>query len=277
MLLSRLSEPNAKLFGSTNPDSPNHWLKVEYLDRVDELDLYWDKFTIDQNTFLDPEYVRQIKSEYTGVFYKRYIEGEFAVAEGIIYPEYEQAVCAAFEGPFSDYVLSIDYGTQNAFAALLWGHKGEVWYCIREYYYSGRDTGKQLTDEEYAVALDTHFGDIIDIKKRSGDKLRTIIDPSAASFITVLKKRDYKYKVLPADNAVLDGIRETATAMYTGKIKIFDTCKSFIKELQGYAWADNAVEDTPIKVNDHACDSCRYFVKTMKIACPRYQYTNRIM
>ena len=276
MLLSRLSDPGAKLFGSTNPDSPNHWLKVEYLDRIDELDLYADKFTIDENTFLDSEYVRQIKSEYTGVFYKRYIEGEFAVAEGIIYPEYEQALCAPFNGGFTEYILSIDYGTQNAFCALLWAHQGEVWYCIREYYYSGRDTGKQLTDEEYAVALDTHFGDIIEGKQKRGEKLRVIIDPSAASFITALKKREHKYRVTPADNAVLDGIRETATAMYTGKIKIFDTCKNMIKEFQGYAWADNETEDVPIKVNDHAMDSCRYFVKTMKVACPKYQYTSFI-
>lgn len=276
MLLSRLSEPDAKLFGSTNPDSPNHWLKVEYLDRVEELDLYWDKFTIDQNTFLDPEYVKQIKAEYTGVFYKRYIEGEFAVAEGIIYPEYETALCEPFNAAFSDYVLSIDYGTQNAFAALLWASKDGIWYCIREYYYSGRDTGKQLTDEEYAVALETHFNDVIEAKKARGDKLRAIIDPSAASFITALKKRDYKYKVVPADNAVLDGIRETGTAIYTGKIKVFNTCKCMIKEFQSYAWQPNATEDTPIKENDHAMDSCRYFVKTMKIANPKYQYTNAI-
>ena len=276
MLLSRLSLPGAKLFGSTNPDSPSHWLKVEYLDRADELDLFVDKFTLDENTFLDPEYVKQIKAEYTGVFYKRFIEGEFAVAEGVIYPEYEQAVCEPFTAPFTEYVLSIDYGTQNAFCALLWAHKEGVWYCIKEYYYSGRDTGKQLTDEEYAVALDTHFGDIIEAKQERGEKLRVIIDPSAASFITTLKKREHKYRVLPADNAVLDGIRETATAMYTGKIKIFNTCKAFIKELQGYAWQDNATEDVPIKVNDHACDSARYFVKTMKIATPKYQYSSKI-
>lgn len=265
MLLSRLSERGAKLFGSTNPDNPSHWLKIEYLDRAEELDMYADKFTIDQNTFLDPEYVRQIKSEYTGVFYKRYIEGEFAIAEGIIYSEYETALCEPFNGTFTDYVLSIDYGTQNAFAALLWGQQGGVWYCMREYYYSGRDTGKQLTDEEYAVALETHFSDIIEYKQMHGDKLKVIIDPSAASFIATLKRRDSKYKAHPADNAVLDGIRETAAAMYTGKIKIFTICKCLIRELQGYAWEEDTAEDTPIKVNDHACDSMRYFVRTMKI------------
>lgn len=253
MLLSRLSEPGAKLIGSTNPDNPSHWLKTEYLDRIDDIDLYADKFTLDENTFLDPEYVKQIKAEYTGVFYKRFIEGEFAVAEGIIYPDYEEALCAPFDGPFSEYILSIDYGTQNAFAALLWGNKGGVWYIIQEYYYSGRDTGKQLTDEEYAVALETHFGKYIKIKQDRGDKLKVIIDPSAASFITTLKKREHKYKVIPADNAVVDGIRETASAMYTEKIKIFDTCKCLIKEMQGYAWKEDAADDTPIKVNDHAC------------------------
>ena len=167
-------------------------------------------------------------------------------------------------------MLSVDYGTQNATAVLLWGLYGNVWYCIREYYYSGRETGKQKTDEEYCDDIENTFSDAIQKKQDKGEKIRIIVDPSAASFITALKRRK-KYKVAAADNNVLDGIRDTDTAMFQEKIKIFDSCKCLIGELQGYCWIPNSPEDAPVKENDHACDSMRYFVETMKIVKPKYQ------
>ena len=246
MLLSRLSERNAKLFGSTNPDSPAHWLKVEYFDREDELNIFIDRYSIDDNTFLDPEYIKEIKSEYTGVFYERFINGYFAVAEGLIYPMYEEAISEPPEKAYvQQYVMSIDYGTQNAFAALIWAKIDDIWYAIDEYYYSGRTEGVQKTDEQYAQDIDKFTEPY-----RQGEKIRTIIDPSAASFIAVLRQRG-KYRVMKADNAVLDGIRNTATAIQTGKIKISPKCKMWKWEAQSYVWADSEVDDVPVKVNDH--------------------------
>ena len=246
MLLSRLSERNAKLFGSTNPDSPAHWLKVEYFDREDELNIFIDRYSIDDNTFLDPEYVKEIKSEYTGVFYERFINGYFAVAEGLIYPMYEDAIEEPPEKAYvQQYVMSIDYGTQNAFAALIWAKINDVWYAIDEYYYSGRTEGVQKTDEQYAQDIDKFTEPY-----RQGEKIRTIIDPSAASFIAVLRQRKL-YRVIPADNAVLDGIRNTATALQTGKIKISPKCKMWKWEAQSYVWAESEADDIPVKVNDH--------------------------
>ena len=269
MLLSRLRLPNAKLIATTNPDSPNHWLKVDYIDRQKELSFLDMQFLIDDNTTLPRDYVENLKVEYTGVFYDRFIRGCWVLAEGLIYPMYEKALSDVPQGTAERYILSIDYGTLNAFAALLWGKYGDVWYLVDGYYYSGRDTGTQMTDEEYAQQIDSKFGQY----SSEWDKLRVIVDPSAASFITLLKKRQ-RYKVVPADNAVLDGIRETATVMQTEKIKINKNLSFVIKELQGYVWDDKANEDRPVKVNDHAMDSMRYFVRTMKIANPKYQYTN---
>ena len=255
MLLSRLRLPGSKLIATTNPDAPGHWLKEKYIDRRDELDFLDVRFLLDDNTTLPKEY-------------QRFILGEWTMAEGLIYPMFEQAIGDA-EGITERRVLSVDYGTQNAFAALLWAKKGNVWVAEQEYYYSGRTSGIQKTDEEYAVALD----DFTEGIGSPEEKLRTIIDPSAASFITLLKKRG-KYRVVPADNAVDDGIRETATAMQVGKIKISPECRAFIKELQGYVWDEKAlIVDRPVKINDHACDACRYFVKTMGIAKPKSNYT----
>ena len=272
MLLSRLSEPNAKLFGSTNPDSPNHWLKKDYIDRVDELDMFVDKFILDDNTFLDPEYVKQIKTEYVGVFFDRFILGNFVLAEGIIYPMYEDAIGDPPENSKpTDYRLSVDYGTMNAFAALLWEKHGGIWYATKGYYYSGRDKGVTKTDEEYGNDLDKLCKPLIDnLPKKTvfGEsytaKLKVIIDPSAASFITLLRKKGY-YTVIPADNDVIDGIRDTAVAMQSGLIKISPSIEDWRKEAEGYVWDDTALDDRPVKENDHMQDATRYFVFTEKL------------
>ena len=264
MLLSRLRLPGAKLIATTNPDSPSHWLKTRYIDRKDELDFLDVQFLLDDNTTLPQDYVENIKREYTGVFYERFILGKWTLAEGIIYPEYSQAIETPPEGKPTRYVLSIDYGTQNPFSAGLWALYGDIWYRVREYYYGGRDKGIQKTDAEYLEDLNRAFGDI-------DGQITTIIDPSAASFIALLRQSK-RYKVRKADNAVLDGIRETATAMHKGLIKISPECKDWIREAQGYVWDDSGVEDRPVKENDHAMDETRYFVKTMRITKQKNDY-----
>jgi PBSX family phage terminase large subunit len=288
MLLSRLRLPNAKLIATTNPDSPSHWLKTDYIDRQDELSFLDVRFLIDDNTTLPKDYVDNLKVEYTGVFYDRFIRGLWVLAEGLIYPMYEeaieeppiaaegerctpQAIHKVFYREAEQYVLSIDYGTLNAFAALLWGKYGNVWYAIDGYYYSGRDTGQQLTDEEYGQEIDIRFG----AYSTEWEKLKVIVDPSAASFITLLIKKK-KYKVVPADNDVINGIRETATALKKGLIKISPKIKEWKNEAAGYIWDDNPVEDRPVKIADHYMDSTRYFVKTSKIANPKHQYFSKI-
>lgn len=267
MALSRLDKEYSCMDASCNPESPNHWLK-KFLDNS-ELDTYIQRYTIWDNPFLPDEFVKNLCKEYEGtVYYGRYINGEWTLAEGLIYPMYNEAIeehpakrdNAGEEIPPDRYILSIDYGTQNAFSAGLWGLYDGVWYRLKEYYYSGREVGVQKTDEEYAKDLDLFIEDL-ELK----EKIRTIIDPSAASFIALLRKRG-KYRVVPADNAVADGIRETATCMKTGKIKIQRNCKNWMKEVQGYVWDDKAGDDRPIKVDDHAMDDTRYFCKTMRLA-----------
>lgn len=85
MLLSRLSVKGAKLIATTNPDVPTHWLKKEYIDNA-KVDMLVLRFLIDDNTTLPEEYVREIKKEYTGVYFERFICGNWVAAEGVIYP-----------------------------------------------------------------------------------------------------------------------------------------------------------------------------------------------
>lgn len=273
MLLSRLRLPRAKLIATTNPDAPGHWLKTDYIDRADMLDFLDVKFKIDDNTTLPRDYVTAIKKEYSGVFYERFILGKWVLAEGIIYPMYQQALDDPPENSRpKDYRLSVDYGTMNAFAALLWEKHGNIWYATRCYYYSGRETGVTKTDEEYGEALDGLISDIMRQREKNVklgkseyiSKMRTIVDPSAASFITLLRKKTW-YNVIAADNDVIDGIRDTATAMSLGLIKISPDIKEWRTEVEGYVWDSNAADDRPIKEDDHLMDSTRYFVFTEKL------------
>lgn len=278
MLQSRLDKEYSCFDGSCNPESPGHWLK-QFIDRPD-IDSYIQNYTIFDNPFLPKEFVDNLCREYAGtVYYGRYIEGEWTLAEGLIYPMYLDAIEDPPEAQAVRYCLSVDYGTMNAFSAGLWGKIGDVWYRLNEYYYSGRDTGIQKTDEEYAVALDALIEQIMLPRMHNGycsEKMETIIDPSAASFITLLRKKPW-YKVIPADNAVADGIRDTASAIQTGKIKISASCKNWIKEAQGYVWDSSCEsEDKPVKVNDHAMDDTRYFVRTKRIAVHKSIYAPSI-
>ena len=287
VLKSRLDKEYSCFDGSCNPESPNHWLK-DFIDDP-QLDAYIQKYKIFDNPNLPKSYVQNLCNEYAGtVYYDRYILGEWALAEGLIYPMYKEAVIESVptteEGNTvlaTDLCVSIDYGTMNAFAAILWMKRGGIWYAEREYYYSGRDTGIQKTDQEYSDALDEWINDIWEEKCKSPtfsslggmqvSKIETIIDPSAASFIALLKKNEWA-KVRSANNDVLDGIRETAVALQTGKIKILKSLKNWQKEAGGYVWDDSVVDEHPVKVNDHLMDAMRYFVKTKRIAAKHRQY-----
>ena len=259
MLLSRLRLPDAKLIATTNPDSPSHWLKTDYIDRQDSLDMLDVKFLLDDNSTLPDDYVENIKREYTGVFYERFILGLWVLAEGLIYPNYQEAIAEVPNSPIEAKCLSIDYGTQNPFAALYWEKHGGVWYAVTEYYYSGRTTNKQKTDDEYGKDMD----EFVEPYLLPDEKLETIIDPSAASFIALLKKKNWS-KVRSTDNAVEDGIRETASAMHRGLIKFSPALKSWRKECESYVWEEG--KEKPLKENDHLMDAMRYMVKTKHIA-----------
>lgn len=255
MLLSRLSEKGAKFFGSTNPDSPSHWLKKKYLDRADELSLYRMCFVIDDNTFLDPEYIANIKTEYTGVFYKRFILGMWCIAEGLVYQFDEEKHCTDEIPTRGEYYLSVDYGTMNPFSVGLWSVNGDKAVRIKEYYYSGRETNIQKTDEQYA--------DEIEELSKGYEIRKVIVDPSAASFIAELKKRGFS--VIKAKNDVIDGIRVTARFLEKGNIKIHRSCRASIDEFGLYSWNDKSTVDAVIKDNDHAMDEIRYFCNTIMV------------
>lgn len=266
MMLSRLSEPNAKLFATTNPDSPMHWLNKQYIERRHKLSMMLMTFLIDDNTFLDPNYVEELKKEYVGVFYDRFIKGEWVLAEGRVYPGFSEIDNVIEDIPESGtYYISIDYGTLNPFSAGLWCVSDGKAVRIKEYYHSGRDTKKQLTDEEYHAELEK----LIQYTDSEGvlqeyEIDRVVIDPSAASFIACMRRHG-KFRVKHAVNTVVDGIRNVTSMLNSKRLFIHSSCKDSIKEFKLYSWDDKAHEDKVVKENDHAMDDIRYFVNTILV------------
>lgn len=254
MLKSRLDKPNSVFDGTGNPAAPTHWLKA-FLDS--DADIYHQHYQIDDNPFLTPEFVENLKKEYEGtVYYDRYILGLWVRAEGIIYPMFskERHVQDTTGMTFSDYHISVDYGTSNPFSAGLWGKRDGVWYRVKEVYYDGRASKRQRTDEDYHQML---------IELAGNRHIRSVVvDPSAASFIACIKAHR-RFYVRQADNAVLDGIRNTATELNLNRLMFDSSCKATIEEIQGYVWDEKSQVERPIKERDHAMDDMRYFVQTV--------------
>lgn len=256
----RCSEEGSKFWFNCNPEGPYHWFKLNWIDKAKEKNLVYLHFTMDDNLSLSESIKKRYRSMYSGVFYKRYIQGLWSVAEGVIYDMFDSVKHTYNEIKSSftkDCYVSVDYGTQNATVFLLW-QKGVdgVWYCEKEYYYSGRDNKKQKTDKEFASDLEDFIKDY-PVKE-------VIIDPSAASFIAEVKER--KIKVKKAKNDVLDGIRFVASLLNSEKIMFNESCKNTIGEFNSYIWDKKAAdkgEDKPIKDHDHAMDAVRYFCYTI--------------
>lgn len=279
MLKSRLSLPWSTCDATTNPASPNHWFK-EFLDSAERgVDIYCQNYTIYDNPFLPEEYVHALEAEYEGVWYDRYILGKWTLAEGLVYANHTVALYEGdLNGPADDYCISLDYGTSNPFAAMLWEKYGGVWYGVNELYYSGRESGVQKTDDEYLQMLESFIEPLKEGMVHTGrdmwgnyeekiERIPVIVDPSAASFIALLRQSKW-FRPISADNDVINGIRKTSTAMERGLIKIHKRCKQWIKEAQSYIWDTNSVDDRPVKDFDHLMDATRYFVNTKRLVKP---------
>lgn len=253
MLKSRLDKPYSCFDGALNPQGPNHWLKA-FLDN-DDFDKYVQKYTIFDNPFLDPNFVQNLCREYEGsVYYKRYILGEWALAEGLVYPMFKRDK-NIFTGevefdPRKRYFVSIDYGTVNAFAGGVFEMSGKKSRMIREIHYNGRKQPRMDNEGYYKLMCDA-IGDLR-IEK-------ILVDPSAAGFIQTIVKYG-KYIVEGANNDVLNGIQEVTKYLNYGLLQIHDSCTETIKEFQQYAWDDKHGGDEVIKENDHHMDLIRYYI-----------------
>lgn len=249
---ARCSVDGSKLWFNCNPGGPEHWFNKKWVLAAKEMNALHVHFTMSDNLSLAPKIRERYERMYTGVFYQRYILGLWVLAEGLVY-EFGEANITDDCPEGAEYYISVDYGTRNPCSAGLWSVTGDKAVRIKEYYYSGRESNRNKTDEEHCDAIE-------DLARGYTIK-RVIVDPSAASFITSLKKR--KFKVLAANNNVLDGIRRTATYLKDGNIKIHRSCIDSIREFGLYCWDEKKNDDSVVKENDHAMDDIRYFCNTI--------------
>ena len=249
--VARCSVRGSKLWFNCNPEGPEHWFYKEWIEKAESRGALRLHFTMEDNPGLPPEIRQRYERLYTGVFYRRFVLGEWAAAQGLVYDFFDPARDAAEvpEGPFSAWRVSVDYGTVNPLSMGLWGQKNGVWYRVEEIYYDSRREGRQKTDAEYA--------DLLEQLAAGREIQRVIVDPSAASFMEALRQRGWQ--VVKADNDVADGIRVTADLLRQGKIVICEGCRDCLRELAQYCWDEKAGKDAPRKEHDHAMDEMRYF------------------
>ena len=264
--LARCSVEGSKFWFNCNPDTPEHWFYKEWIQKHKEKNALYLHFTMEDNNSLSEKVKKRYENMYSGVFYDRFIRGLWVVAEGLVYPRFSKADNVTEDIPESGtYYISIDYGTLNPFSAGLWCVSDGKAVRIKEYYHSGRDTKRQLTDEEYHAELEKliQYTDSEGVlQEREID--RVVIDPSAASFIACIRRHG-KFRVKHAVNAVVDGIRNVTSMLNGQRLFIHSSCKDSIKEFGLYSWDDKAQEDKVIKENDHAMDDIRYFVNTILV------------
>ncbi len=255
---ARCSVAGSKLWFNCNPAGPEHWFYKSWILREKEKNALRVHFTMSDNLSLDQSIRERYERLYEGVFYRRYILGEWCVAEGLVY-QFDNDLHTVGELPEDfrkrgEWYISCDYGTLNPFSAGLWCvYRGKA-IRVAEYYYSGRSTSSMKTDEEYYAELE----------KLAGDKdIRSIIvDPSAASFIACIRRHG-RFSVRKAKNEVLSGIRLTAAMLQSGVIKISTKCEDAIREFGLYRWDEKGEVDRVVKENDHAMDDIRYFCATV--------------
>ena len=252
---ARCSVSGSRLWFNCNPAGPNHWFYREWILEGQQRNCLRLHFTMEDNPSLTPRIRARYQRLYSGIFYQRFILGLWVQAEGRVYdffqPEMAQPVPA---GPFDSWYISCDYGTVNPTSMGLWGKCGGVWYRVKEFYFDSRAKMRQMTDEEYAAAM----------KKLAEKRTVTavIVDPSAASFIAVLRREGWHVK--KACNDVLAGIRLTADCLKSGKVVICQGCGDCLREMEEYVWDLTTPDrDRVKKEHDHAMDDMRYFVSTV--------------
>ncbi|MFK0124897.1 PBSX family phage terminase large subunit [Streptomyces nigra] len=279
MLETRLSVEGAQWFGTTNPEGPNHWLKKQILDRArlhlrrdgtlvetadpDALDVHRFSFVLDDNPTLPAAYVDSLKRSHQGLFFKRYILGEWCLAEGVIYDSFDEArhVVDLVPDIARWMCVGLDYGTVNPFAALLIGLGADNrMYVASEYRHDSRVAKRQLTDAQYSVGVRRWLSSYEHRGQKGVHPSWIFVDPSAASFMTQLWS-DGVPGVAKADNEVKDGIRSVSTAFGANILSVHRSCTGLLEELPAYVWDAKASEkgiDQPLKVDDHSVDGLRY-------------------
>ena len=251
---ARCSVTGSRLWFNCNPAGPTHWFYRTWILEAEKRNCLRLHFTMEDNPSLTPQIRQRYEKLYTGVFYRRFILGQWAQAEGRVYDFFCPEMIGKAPDSCDKWYISCDYGTINPTSMGLWGRHLGVWYRVKEFYFNSREEMRQMTDEEYAAALSQLAG---------GRQITAVIvDPSAASFLEVLRRKGWR--VQKAENDVLSGIRLTSDCLKNGRIVICEGCSDCLREMDAYVWdLSSGSKDRVRKEHDHAMDDMRYFVATV--------------
>lgn len=251
---ARCSVAGSRIWFNCNPAGPNHWFYKTWIQEAGKRNCLRLHFTMEDNPSLTQQIRQRYQRLYTGVFYKRFVLGQWVQAEGRVYDFFTEEMTGTPPENCDKWYISCDYGTVNPMSMGLWGRCRGVWYRVKEFYFDSRAQMRQMTDGEYAQALESLAGD--------RPITAVIVDPSAASFLELLRRRGWR--VQKANNDVLSGIRLTSDCLKTGKIIIGPGCTDCLREMEEYVWdLKDGSKDKVRKEHDHAMDDMRYFVSTV--------------
>ena len=260
MLTTRLSHPWSKLVATCNPNSPSHPVKMNLIDNPDKEYCYNLHFDVDDNPYLDDKIKHDLKNQYTGLFYRRYILGEWVAAEGAIFADFSRKTHVIPRAPhFADnYFVGVDFGMDHATAFVMIGHSNNrtphLW-VEKEYYWDKKQTYRAKLPSELADDLEKFI---------DGYNVRSVyVDPSALVIKEEFRRR--RIRVVNADNEVFDGIAFVSDLIFNHELYVIESCTNLIREMEQYVWdAGKSAKgiEQPIKKNDDACDALRYALFT---------------
>lgn len=256
--MARCSVVGSKFWFNCNPENPSHWFYTEWIKKALERNILHLHFTMDDNLSLDPGIKARYESMYTGVFYRRNIQGLWVKAEGLVYPMFDRSKhvvhAVPAKSPRHRYYVAVDYGTVNPFAAGLYDYSPveQRAVMVRELYYRGGSSNR-VDNEAYYKMLQGLIGNYpIEY---------IIIDPSASSMIETIQKYG-DFVVVKADNDVLNGIQDVTKFLNAGVLAFHESCKNTFEEFEAYSWDEKSTVDAVLKENDHSMDQLRYFCRT---------------
>jgi len=259
-MIGRCSVERSKVWLNCNPEGPFHYLKTDYIDQADDKKILRLHFDLDDNLTLSEAVKERYRRMFSGVFYQRYVLGQWVQAEGVIYDMFDADRHVVDILPrMRRHWVGVDYGTTNPTAFVLVGEgiDGRLYVC-NEWRWDSAERGRQMTDAQLSAEFRRWIGNI--------QPERIFVDPSAASFSLQLWQ-DGVRRVTHADNAVLDGIRDVSSLLGADMLKIHRSCKGLIKEKTSYSWdpkAQQRGEDKPLKEHDHSCDAERYVIHSIR-------------
>lgn len=249
-ILNRCSEPGARVICDTNPDNPQHFLKTDYIDNDNpDVKTITFRFTIDDNTFLAPDYLQQIKAATpSGMFYDRNILGLWVSGDGLVYRDFDKNRMVIQQSQVPNivkYYCGVDWGFEHKGVITVWGDdsKGNI-YMLEEH-------TSQFKYIDYWVKVAKK------IQEKYGKGITFWVDSARPDNYSEFLRAGINAR--NADKARMAGVERVSEYMKQGKFfAVKDGMDQFLNEVYQYVWDENTGE--PKKENDDVMDSMRYAI-----------------